>query len=169
MNLAAGTESATADGVVELAAELYSIVQEISLVQARTRMESIVLVPFELTTDQAVEIARAYRLDWMNNRAAIVDSWRLVQYNADPLQSSLSIVTSGSIGTVDRNVAKFRADEGSLKLGFQFDAPLTRVLERNNFRQALIDYQRSRRQIIQFEDTIYEGFDQTLRLSLIHI
>jgi hypothetical protein len=163
MNLAAGTESATADGVVELAAELYSIVQEISLVQARTRMESIVLVPFELTTDQAVEIARAYRLDWMNNRAAIVDSWRLVQYNADPLQSSLSIVTSGSIGTVDRNVAKFRADEGSLKLGFQFDAPLTRVLERNNFRQALIDYQRSRRQIIQFEDTIYEGFDQTLR------
>ena len=163
MNMAVGTEAATADGGVELTAELYAIVQEISLVQARTRMESIVLIPFDLTTDQAVEIARAYRLDWMNNRAAIVDGWRLVQYNADSLQSSLSIVTSGSIGTVDRNIAKFRADEGSLRLGLQFDAPLTRLLERNNFRQALIDYQQSRRQIIQFEDTIYEGFDQTLR------
>ena len=30
----------------------------------------------------AFEVARANRLDWMNIRAALVDQWRLIQFNA---------------------------------------------------------------------------------------
>ncbi len=62
-------------------------------------------------------------------------------------------------GTTGDNPVKFRAPTGHLQASLQFDAPLTRLLERNNFRQAIIDYQRDRRQLIQFEDSV----DLTLR------
>jgi hypothetical protein len=44
----------------------------------------------------------------------------------------------------------------------EFDAPLTRLIERNDYRAVLIDYQRNRRAYMQFEDTI----SQNLRLIL---
>lgn len=57
---------------------------------------------------------------------------------------------------------RFRAPTGNLRAGLRFDGPFTRLLERNNFRQVIIDYQRDRRQLIQYED----GVQQTLRQSL---
>jgi hypothetical protein len=56
----------------------------------------------------------------------------------------------------------FRGKTGALTAGVQFDAPLTRLLERNNYRQSLVSYQQDRRQYIQFRD----GIHQTLRLTL---
>ncbi|MBI3466458.1 MAG: hypothetical protein HY000_25880, partial [Planctomycetes bacterium] len=156
------TRAKTADGVVELTTGLSALVQELSLVEARARMEAVVLEPVVLPAAEAFAIARANRLDWMNNRGALVDTWRLIQFNADALQSSLNIVASGDMGTVGNNMVKFRGEEGSLRLGLQFDAPLTRLLERNNFRQALIDYHQDRRQLIQFEDQVKQTLYQTL-------
>ncbi len=50
-------------------------------------------------------------------------------------------------------------------MGLQFDAPFTRLLERNNFRQSLIDYQRDRRQFIQSLDVLNLTLRQQLRLQ----
>jgi hypothetical protein len=155
--------SEVADGLVDLSSELSAMVQEASLVQARARVESVVLKPFKLSVDEAVEIARANRLDWMNARAALVDAWRLIQFNADALQSDMSVIFSGDMGTLGRNPFKFRSETGSLRVGVQFDPPLTRLRERNNFRAQLIEYQQDRRQIIQFEDQVRQSMDAVVR------
>src|SRR6185503_15272688 len=58
---------------------------------------------------------------------------------------------------------RFRAPNGSLQVGVQFDGPFNRLLERNNYRQALIDYQQDRRQLVQFEDNVNRTLRATLR------
>ncbi len=153
----------TADGIVELLTDLSNLVGELALVQARGRLESITVDPIELTPQTALEVARGARLDWMNNRAALVDTWRLIEFNANALQSDLTVGISGEMPTVgDSNAFKFRKRAGSLRATLEFDGPFTRLLERNSFRQQLIQYQQDRRQLIQFED----GVHQTMRVVL---
>jgi outer membrane protein TolC len=146
-----------------LLTELSANVLEISLVQAEARAETVMLIPIELTADDAMEIARLNRLDWMNNRAAMVDSWRLVNYNANPLESNLDIVWSGDIRTTDDNPVRFRDTTGNLRASLRWDAPITRLQERNTYRQALIEYQQARRRFYQNEDNIYAGLVSAMR------
>jgi hypothetical protein len=126
-------------------------------------MEAITLQHETLSSEDALAIARGNRLDWMNNRAALVDTWRLITYNANALESYLNLTFSGDMTTRGDNPVKFQAPTGDLKVGLQFDAPFTRLLERNNFRQVLIDYQRDRRRLIQFEDSVHQTLRQLLR------
>lgn len=156
------TRQKTADQLVDVMTAFASLIDELSLVQARARLEVVTVVPVRITAEQALRVARANRLDWMNNRASLVDTWRLIQFNADALQSNLSVGLSGDMRTVGDNPLNFRAPTGTLRASVQFDAPFTRLLERNNFRQVLIDYQQARRQLIQFEDAVH----QTLRARL---
>jgi len=161
--MTAATLRQTADRFVKLVTDISGAVDEMSLIQARARVEAITIDYEPLDPDDAFEIARANRLDWMNNRAALVDQWRLIQFNAMALLSGLDIVVDGGINTVGSNPAKFRAPTGSLAAGLQFDAPFTRLTERNNFRQAILDYQQVRRQQIQYEDRIKLALRQSLR------
>jgi hypothetical protein len=148
---------------VALASTLTGLAQEISLVRALTRLESILIKPVELSTVDALQIARAHRLDWMNVRASVVDQWRLICFNANSLRSVLNLTANGSLGTVGNNPAKFEANNGQLTLGVQFAPPLTRLLQRNNYRQALINYQSVRRTAIQFEDSVNLALRQDMR------
>jgi hypothetical protein len=141
---------------------LASLVQEATLVQVRARLESVTLEPVKLEPAVALEIARSRRLDWMNNRAALVDTWRLIAFNARALMSDLDLTLTGDISTVGDRPFNFSATTGRMSAGLEFDAPFTRLLERNNYRAVLIDYQRDRRQLIQYEDSV----NQTLRQSL---
>lgn len=153
----------TADKYVKLVADISATVDEMSLIQARARVEAITIQRESLDPDVAFEIARANRLDWMNNRAALVDQWRLIQFNAMSLLSGLDIVVDGGVNTTGNNPAKFQAAAGYMSGGVQFDAPFTRLTERNNFRQAILDYQQVRRQQIQYEDRIKLSIRQSLR------
>ncbi|MGB0740706.1 MAG: hypothetical protein ACPGXX_11590, partial [Planctomycetaceae bacterium] len=45
----------------------------------------------------------------------------------------------------------------------EFDAPLTRLLERNGYRETLIRYQQSRRNFIQSQDSLQKGLRALLR------
>ncbi|MCA9264101.1 MAG: hypothetical protein KDA60_09650 [Planctomycetales bacterium] len=135
--------------------------QTISLLQARARLESVVVKPIQIDETMALAVARQNRLDYMNNRAALVDSWRLIAFNADQLQSVLNVQLSGNLGSVGTHVVDFST--GALQGRVEFDAPLTRLLERNNYRQSLVDYQRSRRQLIQFDDSINQSMRSQLR------
>ena len=150
-------------GIVGINAELTNLLSELSLIQARSRVEAITLDYVEIDSKQALEIARANRLDWMNNRAALVDTWRLIEFNANRLESNLDVVLSGDIGTVGDNPVKFRAEDASVSAGVRFDTPFNRLVERNDFRQQLIFYQQSRRQLIQYEDGIHRGLRSLLR------
>lgn len=139
------------------------LMQEIALLQARIRVESVTLEPIQLDPESALQITLNNRFDVMNNRASIVDTWRLIAFNANRLMSDVSVRLDGDLSTSGNNPLKFQGGTGTMSARLEFDAPFTRLLERNNYRQALIDYQRSRRQYIQFIDGINRSHRSTLR------
>ena len=144
-------------------AGLKRLAQNAILVQARARLESVSIEPIELNPDVAMDIALSNRLDFMNGRAALVDSWRLIAVSADALQSALNVTSSGTVLTDRNNPLAFRASTASLRLGLEFDAPFTRLVERNTYRESLINYQRNRRSFIQSHDALQVDLRVLLR------
>ncbi len=153
------TRVITFDVVEDISREL----TELQLLQALVRTESIELGEIDLGIEQALEVARKYRRDWMNARASLVDSWRLIQFNADQLQSSLDVFFSGDMGNIGDNPFRLRGTTGRLRVGAQFDAPITRLSERNTYRQSLIEFQQARRNFYAFEDNVARSLRGQLR------
>jgi outer membrane protein TolC len=149
--------------LTEFLTQLSGQLLELSLLQARAQLDSIVLDPVEMSPELAIEIAREYRRDWMNARANLVDTWRLIEFNANALLSSLNITFSGDIGNEGSNPLDLRSSNGRLTAGVEFDAPLTRMDERNVYRQAMLEYQQARRQYYGIRDRIYQSLRDTLR------
>lgn len=160
---AAAEAITTVPELITLMTELSAQLTELSLVQARVRIDAATLVPVRLASEEALEIARENRVDWMNARASVVDTWRLIEFNANALESTLNLTFSGDLGTVGRNPLNFDNRTGRLFVGAEFDAPITRQAERNQYRQALIEYQQARRGYMAFVDRIHQGLRATLR------
>ncbi|MHC4994591.1 MAG: TolC family protein [Planctomycetota bacterium] len=150
-------------GSVVLLGRLVRLVQGATLIQARARLEAITIESIELGSEIAYQIALDHRLDFMNARAALVDDWRLIKIRENALQSVVNVSVGGDIRTSNDNPVDFRGDNSSLSLGLEFDAPLTRLTERNQYRESLIDYQRSRRELIQSTDRLQLGLRVLLR------
>lgn len=146
--------------------ELYDELVELSLIEARARLDSSTLIPIELSSEEAFDIARVHRRDWMNARAAVVDQWRLIEVAANDLRSDLDVVVEGRADPLASNLfgsSPVNRTTGTLRVGLEFDAPLTRLAERNNYRRALINYQRTRRAYYQFEDAIEQNLRDAIR------
>jgi len=161
--LSATTRRETAAGLVVWLDDQYRLAGEMTLVQARARLEAIVVEPVEMDAETAFQTALVNRLDIMNSRAALVDTWRLIAYNANALESRVDVVMDGNISTARNNPLSFNARTSTVRAGLEFDAPFTRLLERNNYRQALIDYQQDRRSFIQSLDSVHRDMRQLLR------
>ncbi|MGV3486033.1 MAG: hypothetical protein ACO1RT_16575 [Planctomycetaceae bacterium] len=153
---------ATQDILTEVADDVLSL----QLIQARSRTESVLLPEIDLDQRTAFEIAQANRPDLANARAALVDSWRLIEFNADDLESSLDVVFSGDIQNVGDNPLDLRSSTGRLRAGLQWDAPLTRLQERNTYRQSLIEFDQARRSYYRFEDSLWQVLRGQLRQVL---
>lgn len=136
---------------------------ELALLQAKARLDAITFEPVDISPEDAFCIASRYRLDWMNARAAVVDSWRLIHFNANDLESDLDLVFAGDVGNVGDNPFRFRGTNGRLSAGLQFDGPFTRLAERNVYRQSLIEYQQAKRTYYRFRDNVHRGIRSTLR------
>ncbi len=154
----------TTDGIVALATSLSGLTQELALVKARARLETVTIPRLDITSSQALDIARANRLDWMNNRAQLVDAWRLIQFNVTQLKSGLNLTVNGGIGTLGDNAVAFNGQNGNLQMGLQFNAPFARRMQRNSYRFQLIQYQQTRRQLYQFEDGVNFNLRQLIRV-----
>ncbi len=148
----------------ELASSLSGLLLALSLDQTASRLETLILPQVDLTADSALAIARENRLDWMNARARLVDSWRQIDFNANALLSTVNLTASGSMGSIQNDWTRLDARNGNLKFGLQFDSPLTRLAERNDYREALINYQRSRRSLNEFEDRVQLSLRNTIRI-----
>ena len=142
---------------------MHKLAAETILIQARARLESVVVEPIELQPEEAFQIALANRLDIMNGRASLVDSWRLIAFNANSLKANWDFVADGNMTTTRDNMLSLRAPASTVRVGMQFDPPFTRLLERNNYRQSLIDYQGDRRTYIQFMDSVHASLRALLR------
>lgn len=155
------TDENTAEATTELVVWMRTYLgqtQEIVLLQARSRLQNVFIEsPVRIDIDCALKIAYTNRLDYMNLRSGLVDTWRLIEFNANRLKSDLSLTANTGLGTIDRNIVKFQPN--STSVGVQFDAPLTRLLERNNYRLALLQYQSNRRSFVQATD----GINSTMR------
>ena len=159
---ASPSDLAIRDTVI-LLRDMLRLVQGSILTQARARLEAVSVDIIQLESEDAFKIALQNRLDFMNGRAALVDSWRQIQVTADALQSVLNLSASGDVRTDRNNPLSFRGGTSNLRLGVEFDAPFTRLVERNNYREALINYQRSRRGFIQSRDQLHLGLRVLLR------
>lgn len=150
--------------LLDATTELSGVLLDTMLTQASVRLEAVELVPLEVTETQAFETAKQNRLDWMNARANLVDAWRKIEFDGNALQSGLNVFVNGDLGTRGDNPVDFTADKGRLRMGFEFDSPITRLAERNRYRETLINYQRARRSYMLFEDQISQSLRNTLRI-----
>ncbi|MBY0457110.1 MAG: TolC family protein, partial [Gemmataceae bacterium] len=113
----------------------------------------------------AIQTALTHRLDLMNARAQVVDSWRQIAIQANSLQGVFDVrydLTSSTPAGRNNGLA-FSADRSDHRLTFNLQLPLVRRAERNNYRAALIAYQRQRRTLMAFEDNIANDVRGDLR------
>ena len=150
-------------GTQDLIASLNEDILGLQLIQARARTEAVSLPEIDLEVRDAVEIARQNRRDWLIRKTSLVDTWRRIELVADNLESILNLTLGGDIGNIGKNPFAFNNDNASLGIGMSWDAPITRIQERNNYRQILIQYQQARRGYYQFEDGIWRSLRTTLR------
>lgn len=166
--LATADVAAARSAASVIASNLTGHILRLSLDRAGHRIETVTLPPADLNETRAMEIARANRLDWMNARSELVDAWRKIDYNANPLMSGLDLKLDADLGTLNipgRDTSgRFDLRNGHASAALQFDTPLDRLRERNTYREALIDYQRARRNYIDFEDNVSQSLRNTLRL-----
>lgn len=150
------------EAIVNALTDLSGRLLELGIVQARARLDGITVDPLDLAPEQALQIASVFRRDWANARASLVDSWRLIAFNANDLQSDLNLFFSGDIGNVGDNPFRLRSTDGRLRVGLQIDPPITRRAERNVYRQSLIEYQQARRDYYQFRDRVNQQLRNTI-------
>ena len=146
----------------DLVAELGDDVLLLQLIQARARTESVLLPEVDINPEVAFEIARRNRRDWANARASLVDSWRQIEFIADDLESTLNVVVSGGVGDLRSNPGGL-VKSGDLNVGLQWDAPITRLIERNLYRQQLILYEQAKRRYYNFEDSVWQVLRAEIR------
>ncbi|QDU22373.1 TolC family protein [Urbifossiella limnaea] len=104
----------------------------------------------------SMQAALSRRLDLMNARGQVVDAWRQVKVQANSLQGVLDIGYNLDSATPPGggNPVAFSGARTTHNVTFNAELPLVRRAERNNYRAALIGYQRQRRTLQAFEDNI---------------
>jgi len=138
---------------------------QLFVVETQIRVFLIQLKPVQQTQKTAIDYALDNRLDLMNRRAQVVDAWRQIDVTASALKAGLDIMANANIATppLGSNPLDFRASASSYSVGFHFDGPLNRELERNVYRTSQINYEQARRTYITLEDQIIQTIRQDLR------
>lgn len=115
--------------------------------------------------DVVARTALANRLDLMNARARLVDSWRQLAIFANSLLGTFTVgyhVDSITPPGEAKPLA-FSGRRTRQQLFFVGELPLVRITERNAYRASLIAYQRARRELMAFEDSIVAAVRQEVR------
>lgn len=119
---------------------------ELEIVPVQLQLE----VPRDEVAD-AVALATKYRLDLQTARDRIEDARRLVQLAENGLLPDLDITGGYRVGNEEDSPARsVRGSTGRYSAGISLDWPIDRVAERNAYRRALIQLQRTQR---QYEET----------------
>jgi hypothetical protein len=138
---------------------------DLFVIQTQVRTYLIELQTIEVSEPVATNLALSRRLDLKNERAMVVDSWRKIRVAQDGLEADLNLFAEADIATQPRstNPVDFSSDASSYRVGVAFDGPLNRLAERNIYRAELINYQRSRRDLIGLRDSIVQAVRRDLR------
>jgi outer membrane protein TolC len=118
-------------------------------------LEEIGISEPDHTLGAAVETALLQRLDLANTADEIDDAVRNVELAADGLGPQLNLTGGMNVdsgGETDFSQLQFR--EGTYTAGFNADLPFDRKVERNSYRQSLINLEEARRTYDEFVDTV---------------
>lgn len=112
-----------------------------------------------------VRIAFENRLDLMNARAQLYDAWRQIRVTANGLRGILNVAVTNQILTPANttNPFAFIDQAKQFQLVLNAELPLVRLVERNQFRTAWINFQRQRRALMFAEDAIKFQIRQNIR------
>lgn len=153
--------------LVDARNERFGKLRETWPVPPRICLEGVDLLnaPIEEAYSKSAQYALANRLDLMNERAQMVDSWRQIAIEANSLLGVLDVQYNLNSATPAGGLAPFgfAGSRTSHRLNFNWELPLVRRLERNNYRVALINFQRQRRTLQVTEDNILIGVRSELR------
>jgi hypothetical protein len=105
------------------------------------------------------------RLDLMNERALLVDSWRQIRVAANSLLGTFNIqyhlASNSPIGQAQP--LNIGGSGNTHQLILNFELPFVRKAERNNYRSILMGYQRQRRALMADEDLVLEAVRSDIR------
>lgn len=110
-------------------------------------------------------LALTNRLDLLNARAQVVDTWRQLRIFANSLLGTFNVgyhVDSITPPGEAKPLA-FSGTRTRQQLFLNADLPLVRIAERNGYRASLIAYQRARRELMSLEDQIAAQVREELR------
>jgi outer membrane protein TolC len=125
--------------------------------------ESTKLTPVEIELDDAMLTGLVQRLDLMNRRGELADARRLAKLAADDLRSVLNLQATQVVSNNVLEPAGWNFDTARSDVRLTLDLPLNRQQQRNAYRNALINYQASRRAVMLQEDTIKLAIRDDLR------
>jgi hypothetical protein len=114
----------------------------------------------------AAQYALLHRLDLMNVRAQVVDAWRQLKVFANALLGTFNVAyhMDSTTPAAGGNPLAFSGARGHEQLSLNTQLPLVRIQERNDYRAALINYQRARRILQRAEDEVQYDVRQELIL-----
>lgn len=127
--------------------------------------EDLLKVDFDRAQEMVARTSLTHRLDLMNSRAQLVDSWRQIRIAANSLLGVFNVEYHLRSETPPGLAQPF-AFSGSRtrhQLTFNLELPLVRILERNNYRASLIAWQRNRRQFMLTQDSVVAGVRSQIR------
>ena len=136
----------------------------LSLLQTRTRLDAMTLVPVSVTPEEAFQVASENRLDWMNERSLLVDAWRQLDITADSLKGVLDLDVRGRLGSIDGRGGNVNVGSNhAIDVALTWGSPLTRYNQMMNYRRSQINYQRARRTYYTYVDTVHSDLRNVLR------
>lgn len=96
------------------------------------------------------------RVDLMNVRAQLTDAWRKIRVAANALLGTFNVDyhLGASTPAGGANPFAFSGSRTTHQLIFTGQLPLVRILQRNNYRSTLINFQQTRRSLMAFEDQL---------------
>lgn len=112
----------------------------------------------------AAAYALSHRLDLMNVHGQVVDAWRQLAIFANALLGPLNVQyhLDSTTPPAGSNPLAFGGGRSHQELILNAQLPLVRVAEQNNYRAALINYQRARRILQRAEDQVKYDVRQEL-------
>lgn len=122
------------------------------------------LVDPTVTSEEMVRLAEQYRLDLQTARDQIEDARRAVANAGNGLLPDLDFVASTELGNRDDTPAA-ALDARTLRYtgSLQLDLPVDRVSERNQYRAALIRFERQQRGFVETRDRIIANVRDSVR------
>jgi outer membrane protein TolC len=127
--------------------------------------DDVLRIPLDEAFTKVSQVALTNRLDLMNARAQVVDAYRQVAVRANALQGAFDVRYDLTTNTspAEASLLGFSGGRTRHQLTLRTDLPIVRQTERNQYRAALISYQRQRRLLMAFEDNVLTDTRQDLR------